>query len=103
MRYRSSIKLPVGCSAIPGGLVNDDSAVVFHIEPVGIRAIRAAAPYTNSVCVIDNKISIALEHGICAGVSVCSGAPGPSVVGKIINVKIPVGRHVEQVLAVRRG
>ena len=27
---------------------------------------------------------------------------GPNVMGKVINVKIPIRRHVEQVLAVRR-
>src|SRR6185312_8258638 len=102
MRHRSPVWLPAR-SAVPGGFVNDDSAVVFHVEPIGIGAACAATP---QVCVVGGvyaEITIALHNGVSAGMPIGAGPPCPSVVGKVINIKIPVRCHVEQVLAVRRN
>src|SRR5579859_5969879 len=64
MCYSSPVKLPVGCSAIPSRFVDDDSAVVFHVEPVGIGAACAATPQVNVVGVIDAQITVSLHDGV---------------------------------------
>src|ERR1051326_7223892 len=96
------IKLTIRGPAIPRRFVNDDAAIVFQVQPLGVGTAGAAAPERNATCGIDHKVAVCLKNGIRPRMPLRSRSPCAGTVRPVIDEKVSVGIHEQKVLAMRR-
>src|SRR5437016_3404403 len=82
-----AVELAVRGPAVPGRFIDDDAAVVFQVQPLGIGAASAAVPECSPVDVINHQIAVSLENRIRSGMSLRSGAPCAGAMRPVIDEK----------------